>query len=221
MSRSILVLGIPRSGTSCVAGVLRRLGVDMGSGHLQPPDEHNPKGYYEDLRWQKFNKRVTGLGYGIKRPATIEGSLKARYKLLAKQRQGRGWIWGIKDPRLCVTAQFIWPFLEDARMVVVSRNQKHCAVSIQRHSRTAYRGQQEMTFKQAWDYIHKYAMALQHAASMFTGPIHDVDYETLIDEQHGQVTALEAFCFEGLDTMPTYGEFNDARTWIDRSMNHG
>ena len=64
-------------------------------------------------------------------------------------------------------------------------------------------------------------MALQHAVSLFTGPIHRVDYETLIDDQKAQVMALEEFCFEGLERKPTYGEFNDARTWIDRTMNHG
>jgi hypothetical protein len=43
MSRCILVVSVPRAGSSCVAGVLHKLGIDMGSGHFQPDDKFNPK----------------------------------------------------------------------------------------------------------------------------------------------------------------------------------
>jgi hypothetical protein len=73
-----MVLGVPRSGTSCVAGVLWMLGVDMGSGHLQTADQHNPLGYFEDVRWQALNKQITGLRYGTNEPAVISERQKAQ-----------------------------------------------------------------------------------------------------------------------------------------------
>jgi hypothetical protein len=65
MSRCVLVVSIPRAGSSCVAGVLHKLGVDMGEGHFQNKDKFNPKGYFEDLQWRYANQRITGRGYSI------------------------------------------------------------------------------------------------------------------------------------------------------------
>ena len=40
-SRAIVVLALPRSGGSATAGALHEMGVDLGEGHLQPPDPLN------------------------------------------------------------------------------------------------------------------------------------------------------------------------------------
>ena len=52
----IIVLGMHRSGTSLIAGVLHEMGVNMGS-NLMKADEYNPKGYFEDIEIYKFNSR--------------------------------------------------------------------------------------------------------------------------------------------------------------------
>jgi hypothetical protein len=43
----IAILGLPRSGSSCISGILERLGVPMGKSWIRP-QRGNPKGYYED-----------------------------------------------------------------------------------------------------------------------------------------------------------------------------
>ena len=43
----LLVLGMHRSGTSALAGVLQKLGVELGE-ELLPPTRDNPKGYFEN-----------------------------------------------------------------------------------------------------------------------------------------------------------------------------
>ncbi|GAG35092.1 unnamed protein product, partial [marine sediment metagenome] len=48
MKRCVLVLGIPRSGTSAVSGLLNILGVYFGD-NLINPSEANPKGFYEHV----------------------------------------------------------------------------------------------------------------------------------------------------------------------------
>lgn len=224
MSRAILLLGVPRSGTSCVAGVLWRLGVDMGAGHLQPADKNNPGGYYEDLRWQNLNKAITGIRYGTEQPTEISGEQKARYHLLAKRCEAaakkHGQIWGFKNPRACFTAHFIWPHLSDVRLIVTSRPIKHSAKSIQRHSEVSYKGALKMTYKQAHAYIQIFSGALQHKINLFPGPIHFIQYQELLTHPKQQIAALEAFCFDGLDTAPTYAQFNDACAWVNRKMDH-
>jgi hypothetical protein len=44
---AIVVIGVARTGTSCVSGMLERLGVNFDDGHLLKPTTYNPKGYFE------------------------------------------------------------------------------------------------------------------------------------------------------------------------------
>ena len=54
---AIVVLGMHRSGTSAMAGVLQRLGVDLGS-RLTPGDADNPKGYWEHTELVDIHDRL-------------------------------------------------------------------------------------------------------------------------------------------------------------------
>ena len=48
MATCYLVLGTPRSGTSCVSGILHKLGVRMSLGDFVPASPANPTGFWED-----------------------------------------------------------------------------------------------------------------------------------------------------------------------------
>lgn len=54
---AVLVLGMHRSGTSMLGGVLERLGCDGPKSRL-PPNERNPKGYFESLEIMKLNDAI-------------------------------------------------------------------------------------------------------------------------------------------------------------------
>ncbi len=55
--RIVLVTGSGRSGTSSVAGTLKRLGLQVPQPEVEA-DEKNPRGYYEPLWVTEFHKRV-------------------------------------------------------------------------------------------------------------------------------------------------------------------
>lgn len=55
--RLVIVTGSGRSGTSSVAGTLKRLGLHVPQPEV-PADEKNPRGYYEPLWVTEFHKRV-------------------------------------------------------------------------------------------------------------------------------------------------------------------
>jgi hypothetical protein len=55
--RLVLVTGSGRSGTSSVAGTLKRLGLHVPQPEV-PADDKNPRGYYEPLWVTEFHKRV-------------------------------------------------------------------------------------------------------------------------------------------------------------------
>lgn len=197
MGRCVLVLGAPRSGTSCVSGVLHHLGVNMGMGHLGKGNAWNQRGYYEDLRWQKLNKQITGERYGHEQPKAISKKQSESYKALAELCD-TNYLWGIKDPRLCFTAQFIWPWLADARIVSVERPAEAAAVSLMRHSQGNYKGRYAMNGKEARALIDLWNEARENRLRQFWGPVLRVQYQELVDRPDEGVDALARFAFHGI-----------------------
>lgn len=55
--RNVIVLGAARSGTSLLMGTLSQAGYFMG-GNLIPPDERNPKGFFETQEINRLNERL-------------------------------------------------------------------------------------------------------------------------------------------------------------------
>jgi hypothetical protein len=47
MHELVVVTGLPRSGTSLLMSMLQAGGVELLSDGRRPPDEHNPRGYFE------------------------------------------------------------------------------------------------------------------------------------------------------------------------------
>jgi GT2 family glycosyltransferase len=108
----ILVLGMHRSGTSLLGGLLQALGVEL-PGPLIAADHHNPEGYFEwkevvhlqeqlliDLdRWWPSAQGVLPLPEGWQHhPATLAVRRQLR-TLLLEERPHRHGPWAIKDPR--------------------------------------------------------------------------------------------------------------------------
>lgn len=113
--RTVLVLGMHRSGTSLLAQVLDRAGVAMGD-NLMPPDEHNPDGYFEDLEIVAVHDRIlTALdrAWGSMRstlplpegwqqhPEVIAGRADLRAIVDRRLAARAEAAWGFKDPRTC------------------------------------------------------------------------------------------------------------------------
>ena len=57
MDKLVLVLGMHRSGTSTLTGVLHRMGLPIGD-NLMKPSKDNPKGYYENMDFYKVNEQI-------------------------------------------------------------------------------------------------------------------------------------------------------------------
>jgi hypothetical protein len=66
----IVVSGLPRSGTSMLMGMLESGGLPILTDHHRPPDQDNPKGYYEFERVKKLERDkewvADAVGKGIK-----------------------------------------------------------------------------------------------------------------------------------------------------------
>ena len=217
-SRCLMVLGVPRSGSSCVAGVLHKLGVDMGAGHFQPDDWANPKGYFEDMRWRLATQRITGRGYSLQAAevARIGQKQKTLYRNLARQ-CARSRLWGMKDPWLCFMAQFIWPILEqqgvDVRLIVTSRKREASIASVQKHLNRSYHGKGD-----AEHIIEAWQAGLERQLGEWNSSAYFVDYDDLTNNPREVVHELASFSFAGIGR-PRADMIKIAR-WVTPSLNH-
>lgn len=199
-----------------MAGALHALGVDMGTGHLQPPDAGNPRGYYEDLRWQKLNRKLSGAGYKFSQPKSIPPHIAERFAELGAECDRRA-LWGMKDARLCFTAGFIWHYLEDPRIVAVYRKPMASAESIVRHSERAYHGQERMDINAAMTLRDEWADAMEERLLSFPGAVHVVCYEDLLCSPEDEVCKLARFVGEALSVLL---DEQAAVAFVDRRLDH-
>ena len=109
-STALIVLGMHRSGTSALTGMLYHLGVALGE-NLMPATLDNPRGYWEHddivkiherlmstLGWAWDDIRPLPPGFEHTEPARLAaGELTA---ILGRDFAGLP-LWGVKDPRLC------------------------------------------------------------------------------------------------------------------------
>ena len=127
----VLVLGMHRSGTSAITGLLRLLGLWAGEEEDFPPaDEHNPAGYWEHRGiWSVDEAILHALGVSWSDVADFDLSaqgteLAARFGERAREvvrELDRHGPWVIKDPRLCLLFPFWRPILADPFCVLIYR----------------------------------------------------------------------------------------------------
>jgi hypothetical protein len=109
-SLAVLVVGMHRSGTSALSGVLNLLGVDLPRD-LHPADEHNERGYFEGQVYIDFHERVLArigwpsddplpLGDGWLRSPVAAAATEELADLLEHEFAGRPYVL-FKDPRMC------------------------------------------------------------------------------------------------------------------------
>lgn len=110
-SRVILVLGMHRSGTSALTGVLSLLGADSGTALISPHAATNPNGFWEHADILSIHDQLlTILGSSWdderqlpelwwKSPALA--SLRQRLLEVIQRDFSESGLWILKDPRLC------------------------------------------------------------------------------------------------------------------------
>ncbi len=124
-STAVIVLGMHRSGTSALAGLLHHLGVALGE-HLMPASPDNPRGYWEhsdivainqalmaEMGWAWDDIRPLPAGFAHEKAALrAAGELR---EILSRDFAGTP-LWGLKDPRLCRLMPLWSPLLAELRI---------------------------------------------------------------------------------------------------------
>lgn len=106
---AVLILGMHRSGTSCLAGSLEARGLDLGA--VSESDPHNARGNRENVELRELNEAVLEHSGGAwdEPPDAVAWNHALRERrdaLLAGRTRTDGMLWGFKDPRTLVTLPF-------------------------------------------------------------------------------------------------------------------
>ena len=128
----LLVLGMHRSGTSCLAGMLQLAGFDVGIVSQWDPD--NRKGNRENSNFFKLNTSLLESAGGdwtlpvkVKKPTPSE-----RKKYFEKLQQEFSDVgpWMLKDPRSLLTLDFWLEVLPNIRLIGIFRSPLSVAQSL-------------------------------------------------------------------------------------------
>ncbi len=143
MHKNIVVVGMPRSGTSMLAGIFGRRGyhvADDSEEQLRPADADNPGGYWEAERLIDCNVEIfKAAGYEhhntwlfdamprevAKRIATLE-PLREHREFIKQYEANSPWLW--KDPRLCYTLAYWWRLLDPDKTRVLLTDRDPLAI---------------------------------------------------------------------------------------------
>lgn len=146
--KTLVVLGMHRSGTSMVGGVLARLGVNMGENYYEGKISANPLGFYEDLDFLELNKEIIKKAGGSWHNPPAESSILSqeesfllRITDLLAQKKG---IWGWKDPRTCLTIKLYEKYLKNVYYIVCHRDLKSIAESLYKRNKFSYAQSKEL-----------------------------------------------------------------------------
>ncbi|MBD3230821.1 MAG: hypothetical protein GF329_21770 [Candidatus Lokiarchaeota archaeon] len=136
-SKTIVILGMHRSGTSMVAGILARLGINMGN-EISGKGLANPMGYYEDQKFKKLNDEILMLSGGSWDNPPDEESIFQQQKLINKEIQNllnnKKGIWGWKDPRTSLTIELYLPYLKKVFFLICHRSSPAVAKSLKKRN---------------------------------------------------------------------------------------
>jgi len=189
------ILGPHRSGTSCLAGALKAMGVYLGPDHsLGDPQPDNPKGFFEFLPMVSINDEILQRlgGSWCDLPYFPPGwqfshtfsDIRSKASNIVTDNFGSQRIWGFKDPRSCLTIIF-WRTIvaHPIRSIVVIRNPLEVAHSLlKRNCMPIDKG------AQLWlDHVYS-AMAGSRGA-----PRKMVFFDRLIQDPKGQLAELAEF----------------------------
>jgi len=151
LTRSLLILGPHRSGTSAVTRVLNVLGVDLGSDLLRPHFD-NRQGFWEHRGVFELNERllsIVGSAWhdyrsmpsGWRDLEEVDAAKKDLRSLLDRE-FGESALWGVKDPRLCrllpLWVELLDELRAEPRFVIVLRNPLEVARSLERRNQFTF-----------------------------------------------------------------------------------
>lgn len=209
MSRSIHVIANHRTGSSALAGVLHKLGCNMGY-KLLGKTHSNKKGHFEDINFLKHNDSVIS---DWKQPFMLANEEQIeQYQRLVEIKEKYWELWGIKDPRMCITAKYILPFCDQPKILTIVRSPNAVIRSFVKRD--------NLSFEYAKDIYLKYEIEKRNIFRRFrTFPFLSITYEELLEYKGETINKLINFIFDE-SNLPSEFQVKESISFIDKRLNH-
>jgi len=209
-----IVLGMHRSGTSLVAGLLHKSGITMGTSRnfIPRPNEENPKGFFENFEFRKLNDDILeNSGYVVKswnprmKEVRVNWIHKQRMKRLITKYSRKYRKWGWKDPRQMLTCDKWFAVIQElglekiVRIILVYRHPLSVAISMTRRGNigTISHG------LALWFLYNQHAVEFMEESLI---PCLVLSFERIFDDQRSVLSDLSQFVGVDIDK-ETFNEF--------------
>ncbi|NOT12358.1 MAG: glycosyltransferase [Methylococcaceae bacterium] len=230
----IVVLGMHRSGTSTLSRGLQVMGVELGDRLMQPDQEVNAKGFWEDIDLNALNIEMLhalGSDWHHLMPIDavgVETLCKNGYLLraveLLRQKVGDAPIFGFKDPRVAKLLPFWKEVFSHCRF------DAHYVLAV-RHPLSVVRSLEK---RNGLDAVKSYVLWLEHVIASVTGTVGSkrvfVDYDLLMrsaEHELGRIAnqldlsidlaALESYKVEFLDEGLRHSVYDLSELLLDKA----
>lgn len=140
IQHTIIILGMQRSGTSCLAGILEKAGINLGD--VSTSNLFNEKGNRENIRIMKLHDELLRYNNGSwdNPPARVEWPKHLRRKrdLIIKGYRSYD-VWGFKDPRTLLTLDGWMEVLPKVSFAATFRHPFFVAQSLYKRDNTSHK----------------------------------------------------------------------------------
>jgi len=215
---AVFIIGMGRSGSSCTAGVLKIMGMEMGSP-LAPPGQNNKKGKFEhlptNLFMQPILKKIDAIWWNPRLLdwATLQHreELKDQVKAHLAKHFGEFHFFGIKNPEITILLPLFTQAAQELgytpKIIMVLRHPDETNASLQKDLSSPKKNYYR-------NISIAYACAFKNAQGF---DMHVVYFDDLIYKTEKTVTGLKTF----LPQLKEYKEVEKELTqFIDDGLKH-
>jgi hypothetical protein len=158
----ICVLGMHRSGTSCLTGIMQRFGVELGDVFTE--NLYNKRGNRENSRIVDLNEALLTLNKATWYSPTAvtkwhQEHIQERDSIIAELRERTAEFWGFKDTRTLFTLNFWLDAIEQPKFIGTFRHPHRVALSLNKRDNAPV--------DQCWDLWHVYNTRLLELAAQY------------------------------------------------------
>ncbi len=216
----LVVLGMHRSGTSALTGILHLLGANLGKEMVESEPGINLKGYWENKDANQFDDRLLKfLGSDWYDVFDLPEEWSANSKnssfadelrtLLVKNFAGPG-LWAVKDPRLCRLFP-LWKSVAEQQNVELK-----CLLVLRHPCEVAQSLKKRNGFEEPHSLLLWLSYVLDSEYFSRTVPRAIITYESLLTGWHDVFESLEqklnlGICLTNTDTNDEINSFLDSR----------
>ena len=133
--KTLIILGMHRSGTSCITRIFNLCDVYLGKA-LMKEQLDNPEGFWENSLVFELNEKILKQSGGSwhNPPDKLKITFFDKLSMLAILYSSRGRVLGIKDPRMLITWKVWEPLINEYCIVGIFRHPLSVAKSLEKRN---------------------------------------------------------------------------------------